>query len=141
MSGHKYTSKYTGEAWHGPVDHECDKCHGTQSVEQLTIVRRNVIVERLDRYECLDCIRRDMAERQIARKAELDAMPRCEVPTCKRRGIYQVGHYDKVLLCGRHLTKARATNEQQNAPLGFLAMFGTAISGKQILKLLEEGAN
>jgi hypothetical protein len=134
--------KYTGEAWHGPVDHECDTCHSARYVEQLVAVQRDAIVKRLERYQCLDCIRRERTERKLARKAELEAMPRCEVSACKHRGVYRVGHYDKVLLCGRHLGKARALKEQQSASLGFLAMFDTtATSGRQILKLLQEDAN
>lgn len=50
---------------------------------------------------CGNCIglRNELARRN--RKRQLDAMPRCEVPACNRRGSWKVGTCG-ALLCGAH---------------------------------------
>ena len=53
---------------------------------------------------CGPCLASEHAKRKVARKAQLDAMPRCEVPGCKARGAYRLA--DQRLLCGKHKRKA-----------------------------------
>lgn len=64
---------------------------------------------------------------KAARKAQLDAMPRCEL--CSRRGTMKVG-IAKVLLCGRHFKRA-----QHNFPAAPFWMPGPATTREYVLKL------
>lgn len=74
---------------------------------------------------CVACWNAGVAAARAARKAQLDAMPRCAVPGCKARGTWQCGHGEPVLLCGRHKNKAlRAAHAGVPAGLEFLALFG-----------------
>ncbi len=52
---------------------------------------------------------------KAARKADLNAQARCEVGTCKRRGVTLVGH-SKTLLCGAHSKRARARHARTAGP-------------------------
>lgn len=52
---------------------------------------------------CDTCWNASVQARKAARKAQLAAMPRCEVPGCTRRGTQVVwGH---TLMCGHHLRR------------------------------------
>ena len=69
---------------------------------------------------CTDCIAALNKEHDIQRKAELAAMPRCEVPGCKRRGSWKAAG---VLLCGAHLKKAKHGHARAASAGGGLALF------------------
>lgn len=62
----------------------------------------------------------DIAEAKAARKADLDAEPRCEVARCHRRGAWKLGG---VLLCGGHTKRAKAGHAKVAASMGGLALF------------------
>ena len=57
---------------------------------------------------CHDCYNASVRARRAARKAQLAAEPRCEVPGCKARGAWIAGS-ERTLLCGRHLKRARVS--------------------------------
>ena len=133
-------SAYTGVAWTGPLDGVCDTCHKAGSVSQLVHWARGAEIARLPRFQCQACSHAEYDARKAARKAELAAMPRCEVPGCRARGKWTVGAIEQVRLCGRHLTAARAAHYRRLEPVGGLALFlggsrgGT--SGKALLASL-----
>lgn len=66
---------------------------------------------------CTDCITAAHREHRAARKAQLAAAPRCEVPGCNRRGAWTCAG---ALLCGGHLKKARIQHARLTVPLGIL---------------------
>lgn len=70
---------------------------------------------------CGDCI--DAANRQAAadRKAELDAMPRCEIAGCNRRATWKVGG-ERVGMCGHHKARALKAANRQAAGAGWLGL-------------------
>jgi hypothetical protein len=50
------------------------------------------------------------------RKAQLAALPRCQVPGCKARGTWNAGSADgPVLMCGRHLKAAQREFQRKYA--------------------------
>ena len=65
---------------------------------------------------CVDCIAAINRRMREERKAQLAAMPRCEVDGCKARATYTVAGV--VRMCGRHVRKAEA----RAAGFGWLAM-------------------
>lgn len=66
------------------------------------------------------------------RKAQLDALPRCEVPGCGRRGTWRCGDYGpRVLLCGRH--RRAAATEYHRAHAGYAWLPGTPQTRDAIL--------
>lgn len=68
---------------------------------------------------CGPCIgKRNEAARE-ARKAQLAALPRCEVTGCKCRGNFRVAGV--ALLCGRHLSAAKRSKARDLARLGDIA--------------------
>jgi len=77
-------------------------------------------------HECDDCRRAYFVNYKVARKAQLDAMPRCEL--CKRRGVLRVGSFEpKVLMCKAHFEKAQSTLRRSR---GGLALFFPEASGR-----------
>lgn len=56
---------------------------------------------------CTDCLNRAIYAARAARRAQLAAEPRCQVPGCRRRGSYKVGG-GGLLMCGAHLKRAQA---------------------------------
>ena len=72
---------------------------------------------------CRDCVKAAaelnrvyLAEMKRARKAELDALPRCEVPGCKYRGTARWGSgNNRALLCGRHGKRAEREFNRNHA--------------------------
>lgn len=74
------------------------------------------------RRVCLDCWNRQVYARRQARKEQLAELPRCEVPTCNRRGAMRAMG---VLLCHAHFNnanRAHLRHARQN-PVGlFLAV-------------------
>lgn len=71
--------------------------------------------------ECMDCHNAGCARRAAERKAQLAAMPRCEVPGCKRRATWIVG--PRVELCGIHKRRAERRHNATAATMGGLALF------------------
>lgn len=69
---------------------------------------------------CCDCISARNRNAKAARKAALDAEPRCEVARCRRRGAWKLGG---VLLCGGHTKRAKAGHAKVAASMGGLALF------------------
>lgn len=111
-------NKYTGQAWDGPVtDHACDDCGATTSIMQLTEVRANKVVARLNQYLCCNCSNQRLRLWQERRKAQLAAEPRCEVDGCKARGTMYGGD-DHVLLCGRHFNRVKRGFDAASARSG-----------------------
>ena len=67
---------------------------------------------------CGDCINKHNEQQRKERKKELDLLPRCEVPGCKRRGTWRVaGH---TLLCGWHLKNVQKQHNKAMANAGIL---------------------
>lgn len=92
-------------------------------------------------YWCCTCWNQSVADRRAARKAELAAMPRCEVSRCSRRGTWDVGHAPTVKLCGQHKNKARQLLAGRLAPAASIAMFAPVhMPGPDVLAMLEEAA-
>lgn len=87
---------------------------------------------------CIDCIAAHNARAREARKAQLAAAPRCEVPGCRYRGAWRASG---VLLCGRHLKRARAEVRRRMAGAGALALFlpGPQWSRAEILNMARHG--
>ena len=69
---------------------------------------------------CSDCYNAAVFARRARRKAELDAMPRCEVPGCKHRGNYRSAG---TLICGRHMKRAQRAHAKNMQGAGWLALF------------------
>ena len=88
---------------------------------------------------CSECWNEGVYARRAERKAELAAMPRCEL--CKRRGTSHVGSgRDRVLLCGRHTANAKAGYIREyigDSP--FLFLPGPILSREEILELARKG--
>lgn len=83
---------------------------------------------------CVDCWNAGVAARRAERKAQLDAMPRCEVPGCRHRQTvivnYQVG------LCGRHAARVRQEFHRQFAGAGIFAIGAAAsLRREDVLKM------
>ena len=77
-----------------------------------------------------------LAEMKRARKAQLDAMPRCEVPGCKRRGTARWGWgNNRALLCGRHGKRAEREFNRNHA--GAFWLPAPAMSAAQIRTLAQ----
>jgi len=88
---------------------------------------------------CADCITAINRKMALARKAELDAMDRCQASGCNRRGNWEVGSYDRALLCGHHLKVAKRAQYKRQESLGGMALFmGIEINGAGVLALLNE---
>ena len=64
---------------------------------------------------CCDCIMRLNRASDDRRKAELDAMPRCEVDGCSQRGSWLIGNGEKARVCGRHFNRAKRNWDVQFA--------------------------
>lgn len=64
---------------------------------------------REDTALCGDCLNDANAALRAARKAELDAMPRCEIEGCQRRGAQRLV---AVLLCGRHAKRVQEAHHR-----------------------------
>jgi len=69
---------------------------------------------------CSDCIAKINRAIDAKHKAELDAMPRCQVPGCTRRGTLRVGTYNRVLMCGAHFNKAQKKLRANTAGMPWL---------------------
>jgi len=88
---------------------------------------------------CIDCWNAHVAARRAARRLELAAAPRCEVPSCSKRGVYKVGwDPEKVLLCGRHKAQADKRFYTEMAQFGVLASTAR-LSRTDILNLIVQG--
>jgi hypothetical protein len=70
---------------------------------------------------CADCVGAANSKAAADRKAQLAALPRCEVPACARRGSVKVARI--VLLCGRHYNRMRAAAIRSMAGAGGMALF------------------
>jgi len=81
---------------------------------------------------CITCWSRHVAERRTTRKAQLDAMPRCEVPGCRKRGSLRIGNAPIALVCGWHNSKIRRKVQTQSVP-GYLD--NASWTGKDLLPL------
>ncbi len=78
---------------------------------------------------CGECINEIHQRNKEQRKRDLDAMPRCEVPGCNRRGTWRVsGH---TLLCGWHLKAYRSAAQAE----GFGVLVDPDYSKAQILEM------
>ena len=92
---------------------------------------------------CRDCVKAAaelnrvyLAEMKRARKAQLDAMPRCKVPGCKYRGTARWGWgNNRALLCGRH--GKRAEREFYRNHAGAFWLPTPAMSAAQIRTLAQ----
>ena len=65
---------------------------------------------------CAECIGRRNERAHEARRAQLAAAPRCEVPRCHRRAAYT---HNGVGICGAHVTQAQAELRRRTAASGF----------------------
>jgi hypothetical protein len=70
---------------------------------------------------CCDCYNQSVYEYRAKRKAELAAMPRCEVPDCRRRKTWTVA--GGVGLCGQHKKIAERGHQARCAQIGGMALF------------------
>jgi len=60
-------------------------------------------------WTCQECSNAYHQAWKAARKAQLDAMPRCEIPGCSRRATYSAF---SVGMCGFHLNKAQRAHQK-----------------------------
>ncbi len=59
-------------------------------------------------HVCDVCWNASVYARRSVRKAELDAMPRCEVPGCRMRATFTIGSAPATVgMCGRHVRRAQ----------------------------------
>jgi hypothetical protein len=82
--------------------------------------------------QCSECHNRQYYEAKAKRKDQLDAMPRCEIPGCKRRATWIAGAGDKIGICGKHLHRAQSKIASQGI-IG--ALCSGSLSGKAIANL------
>lgn len=83
---------------------------------------------------CGDCINEIHKKRDEQRKRDLDAMPRCEVPGCNKRGTWRIGGH--TLLCGWHLKNYKEQHNKATAQAGGFGLFVTFdYSKQQILEM------
>ena len=61
---------------------------------------------------CSDCISRRNGRAREARRAQLAAAPRCEVPGCGRRAAFT---HNGVGICGAHIKRAQAELRRRTA--------------------------
>ena len=78
---------------------------------------------------CNDCWNRSVDVRQAARKAQLDAMPRCEVDGCQRRSTWTVS--GGVGLCGWHMRRMKREHNRRMASIGGMGLFMTVNYGRE----------
>ncbi len=81
-----------------------------------------------------------IADYKAQRKAQLDRMPRCEVPDCRHRATYDVAG---VGLCGWHLHRMRAEHVRRMAKgPAHLALFGPPVHypREEILRMAQSRA-
>lgn len=65
---------------------------------------------------CTDCIGRINRAYDERRKAQLAAMPRCDVDGCNRRSLWLIGNGpEKVRVCGRCFKRAKGNWDRQFA--------------------------
>lgn len=86
---------------------------------------------------CTRCWNESVEEADRQRKAQLDAMPRCEC--CKRRATYRI---NGVGLCGVHKKKVEAARVQQvkSMAIPVLGLLGTPqLSPEQIVEMARNG--
>lgn len=72
---------------------------------------------------CSDCIAKINLRMREERKAQLDAMARCEVDNCRQRGTFQVA--GGVLMCGRHMKNAQRAHNRSMQGFGGMGLFMT----------------
>jgi hypothetical protein len=72
------------------------------------------------RARCCDCTNARNRAADARRKAELAALPRCEIPGCRARGNWTTGG---ALICGRHLAKVKREHAKVCASIGGMALF------------------
>ena len=70
---------------------------------------------------CYECSAATNAQMKAKRKAQLDALPRCEVPGCARRGTMIL--MGQALMCGKHSKQAQAIHRRIVAETGVLGWF------------------
>ncbi len=112
------------ECWDGPTVCKCSTCgadtsHGMELTRFDSKLRQTV--ERLGRFVCPECYRQSYVDYKARRKAQLDALPRCECPGCSKRATFNAAR--GVLLCGRQLKRAQAGMNRVQAGAGGLALF------------------
>ena len=84
--------------------------------------------------QCGECHNKGVFERRAARKAQLAAEPRCEVPGCGRRASQLVAH--TTLMCQAHYERAK-DRILNRAAVGM--MFGTIVPSKEgLIKAAQE---
>ena len=87
-------------------EYTCADCGRTDSKAYIQPQHPFFAEGRTDVARCADCISRRNDAARARRKVQLDSMPRCEIPMCKRRGLWKVGP-QQVLLCGAHFKRAK----------------------------------
>ncbi len=86
---------------------------------------------------CTDCMNDRRRAARLQRKAAFAARPRCEVDGCSYRGNWRSFG---VLLCGRHLKRAKNAHARNVSSLGGLGLFVPIdYSREQFLTLAEFG--
>lgn len=138
MTDHYQTAKRAASEYAAALR----KCNHVREIRRISVG----VTWEPDRFEvCRECFNstrtlsnRYKAELKRGRKAQLDAMPRCEIETCKRRGTARWGWGpDRALLCGRHGKAAQRQHVRTMTAPGL--MLGLTISRKQIMALAVEG--
>ncbi len=111
-------------------DYTCTDCGKTDSKSFVQPQHPFFADGHNDVARCADCTsaRNRVIDRD--RKAELAALPRCEI--CNRRGAWKVGH-EHVLLCGHH--KGKALREYQRRYAGPFWIPGPNLSRVETLEL------
>ena len=109
MSTPRWMSEWYDAQPRAQVCRDCGK-EGDRAYVQPQAPRRKADLAGYVPYAlCCDCIMAINRRMDRDRKAQLDAMPRCDVSGCKRRGRWRIGNGPgaKVLVCGSHYTKAK----------------------------------
>ena len=90
------------------------------------------------RVWCGPCVRAEHAKAKARRKAQLDAMPRCSIDGCNRRGTWRIGHGGVLLVCGIHRTRAKRAHNQRMAAAGGMGLFMPVAYGAEELRELAQ---
>lgn len=98
------------------VCRDCGKDDDRAYVQPQPPRRKRDIATHKSYALCIDCIARINRAIDQRRKAELNAMPRCDIDGCNRRSLWLIGNGpEKVRVCGRHFKRAQRNWDRQFA--------------------------
>lgn len=114
-------------------DYTCTTCGTTGTKTYVQPIHPYWAGGREDTAQCWKCRNSSILEQRAARKAQLAAMPRCEVPNCNARGAWRsLG----VLLCTKHLRRAQNAHQRLAGTMPWLP---PDYSREQLLEIARTG--